>query len=192
MRRSGPRPIIAGSRARPVREAVSDRGAGGRADRSRARRARRSASMRAVPTSRSQCRSAATRWFLPIATALSNRLPVPAADGTVAGWQQLLEGARLRAERALAPAGDACRDCRRMYGIRPAAALHRGGGGAGRARGSTSRRRYRATIRRGAGLGGGGPRRGSGAAAGPSAALGADFTDAEDGLHRARRDAARG
>jgi hypothetical protein len=28
-------------------------------------------------------------------------LPVPAADDTVARWQQLLEGARLRAERAL-------------------------------------------------------------------------------------------
>jgi len=28
-------------------------------------------------------------------------LPVPAADGTVARWQQLFEGARLRAERAL-------------------------------------------------------------------------------------------
>jgi len=28
-------------------------------------------------------------------------LPVPAADGTVARWRQLLEGARLRAERAL-------------------------------------------------------------------------------------------
>ncbi len=28
-------------------------------------------------------------------------LPVPAADGTVARWKQLLEGARLRAERAL-------------------------------------------------------------------------------------------
>jgi hypothetical protein len=28
-------------------------------------------------------------------------LPVPSADGTVARWRQLLEGARLRAERAL-------------------------------------------------------------------------------------------
>ena len=28
-------------------------------------------------------------------------LPVPAADGTMARWKQLLEGARLRAERAL-------------------------------------------------------------------------------------------
>jgi hypothetical protein len=32
---------------------------------------------------------------------LGQSLPVPAADSTVAQWQQLFEGARLRAERAL-------------------------------------------------------------------------------------------
>ena len=73
-------------------------------------------------------------------------LPVPAADGTVARWQQLLEGARLRAERALGRPVTHAVIVSCILRDTAAAALHRGGGGTGRARGSTSRRRYRATI----------------------------------------------